>query len=270
MSKIDLKGLDVLVTGASGGMGSEVCKLLLNEGARVFALDNKPCDVDGVVFIETDITKPKSIENAFEVVQKNTDRLYAILHFAGIYRLNSLIEISESEIKQIFDINFLGAYRVNKTFFPLLNKGSRIMLTSSELAPLNPLPFTGLYAITKATLEKYAYSLRMEVQVFDIDVVVLRPGAVKTEFLDVSTEQLEEFCKNTKLYDKNAKEFMDIVKSIEERSISAKELATKVIKMLKTKCPKYVYSINRNRLLKLLNILPKRWQTKIIKNVIKD
>ena len=171
-------------------------------------------------------------------------------------------------MRQIFDINLLGAYRVNKIFFPLLTKGSKIILTSSELAPLDPLPFTGIYAITKTAIEKYAYSLRMELQLFDINVSVLRPGAVKTNLLDVSTSQLDEFCKDTKLYKTNAKRFKDIVNSVESKSIPPSKLAQKVINILQEKKPKFIYNVNRNKLLRLLNALPKNLQTKIIKRVI--
>ena len=76
--------------------------------------------------------------------------------------LIALVEMSEERFSRIFDINLFGLYRLNKEFLPLLKKGSKIVITSSELAPLDPLPFTGIYAITKAAVEKYAYSLRME------------------------------------------------------------------------------------------------------------
>ena len=105
--------------------------------------------------------------------------------------------MEEKDYLSTFDVNVFGAYRINKTFLPLLKKGSRIVITTSELAPLDPLPFTGVYAITKSALEKYAYSLRMELQLLDIDVVVLRPGAVKTSMLGDSTTALDKFCKKT-------------------------------------------------------------------------
>lgn len=64
----------------------------------------------------------------------------------------------------------------------MLANGGRIVITSSELAPLDPLPFTGLYAITKSAVEKYAYSLRMELSLHGISVSVIRPGAVNTDY----------------------------------------------------------------------------------------
>ena len=76
--------------------------------------------------------------------------------YAGVYMLDSLVEMETESFKKIFDINVNGVFLVNKIFLPLLKKDSRILITTSELAPLDPLPFTGIYAITKSALDKYA------------------------------------------------------------------------------------------------------------------
>ena len=167
-----------------------------------------------------------------------------------------------------FDVNLFGVYRINKTFLPLVKKGGRIIITTSELAPLSPLPFTGLYAITKSALDKYAYSLRMEVQLLGIKVSVLRPGAVKTDMLGVSTAALDKFVDNTQLYSCNATRFKNIVNNVEARNIPPKKIAKKTQKILNAKNPKQVYAINRNPLLLLLNLLPKRFATWIIKKIL--
>ena len=93
--------------------------------------------------------------------------------------LDSLAEMESESFKKIFDINLCGVFLINKTFLPLLSSDSRIVITTSELAPLDPLPFTGIYAITKSALDKYAYSLRMELQLLGIKVSVLREAAKK-------------------------------------------------------------------------------------------
>jgi short-subunit dehydrogenase len=100
-------------------------------------------------------------------------------------------------------------------------------------------------------------------------VIVLRPGAVKTGMLDVSTRDLDLFCENTKYYSCNANRFKKIVDSVEARHVTPERLARKSVKLIEKKRPKFVYSLNRNPLLLLLNILPKRMQTWIIKQVLK-
>ncbi len=260
----------VLVTGAYGGMGKAAVQALKKAGYFVFAMDKNVDEAEeNVLPIQADITDTESLQNAFLQVQSKTDSLFAILHFAGIYRLDSLVEMDENKFRNIFEVNVFGAFYINKLFLPLLKKGSRILITTSELAPLHPLPFTGLYAVTKSTLDKYAYSLRMELQLLGISVSVLRPGAVQTDMLNVSTCALDAFCERTQAYSCNAKRFKRIVESVEARHVPPEKVAQKALKALHSKRPKYVYNLNRNPLLLLLHILPQRMQTWVIKQVLK-
>ena len=260
----------VLITGAAGGMGAAAAQMLRQAGYFVFALDRTPClPEENLLPVTADITDPDSLQAAFDRVAAVTDRLCAVVHFAGMYVLDSLVELPQEKLERIFRVNVLGTMAVNRTFLPLLKNGSRILITTSELAPLDPLPFTGLYAVTKSALDKYAFSLRMELQLLGIRVSVLRPGAVATDMLGVSTDQLDAFCDNTCLYRCNAKRFKAIVERVEARNIPAQKVAKKVLAILSSRRPRYVYTINRNPLLLLMHLLPKRMQTWIIGLVLK-
>lgn len=261
----------ILVTGAYGGMGKAAVKALKAEGFRVFALDKIIGEAEeNIIPIQADITDEQSVINALEQAKESTDEFFAIVHFAGVYMLDSLVEMESTDFERIFKINVEGAFLVNKIFLPLLRKGSRIVITTSELAPLDPLPFTGIYAVTKAALDKYAYSLRMELQLKGIKVSVLRAGAVETDMLGVSTAALDKFCENTKLYKCNADRFKRIVDSVEARSVAPEKIARKIIRILRRKSPKFAYKINRNPLLLMLNTLPKCFQFWVIKQVLKN
>ncbi len=260
----------VLVTGAFGGMGEKAVNKLIDCGYSVIALDKTVKESrENVYPIEVDITEEESVITAFNKAKEITKSLYAIVHFAGIYMLDSLVEISYEKFEKILKCNFYGAFVINKTFFPLLSGGSKILITTSELAPLDPLPFTGLYAVTKSALDKYAYSLRMELQLFDISVSVLRAGAVDTGMIGVSTTALDNFCNGTKMYSCNAKRFKNIVDRVEARKISPEKIAKKVQKILGKKRTKFAYKINRNPLLLLLSVMPKKFQFWIIKKILK-
>jgi NAD(P)-dependent dehydrogenase (short-subunit alcohol dehydrogenase family) len=261
---------NVIVTGAYGGMGSAALKALCEKGYRVFALDRSVGEPsENVIPIEVDVTSADSVMAAYKTVLEYTDSVFAIIHFAGIYMLDSLVEIEEESFRKIFDVNLYGVYLINKYFLPLLSQGSRIIITTSELAPLDPLPFTGIYAVTKAALDKYAYALAMELQMLGVSVSVLRAGAVNTGMLGASTAALDRFCEKTELYSCNAKRFKDIVNRVEARSISTQKLAKKVARILSKRKMGFVYSINRNPLLLLLNLLPRRMQLWIIKKILK-
>ena len=259
----------VLVTGASGGMGQATVKKLAELGYFCFSLDKVKTDAsDNIYPIEADITDEESIKNAFLEVQKVTPKLYAIIHFAGIYIFDSLVEVDSARYEKIFKVNVIGPYLINKNFLPLLGNDSRIIMTTSELATRDPLPFTGIYGITKGALDKYAYSLSMELQLKGIKVSVIRPGAVKTKMLDVSTKELDEFCNNTKLYKVSSKNFKNIVGKVESKYITPELLARKVVKVLNKKNPRFNYAINRHLLLIIFDLFPKRIRFKIIKSIL--
>ena len=260
----------ILITGAYGGMGSATIKAFKERGYRVFALDKTVgTEEEDIIPIRADITDEGSVLDAFAHVSQMTDSLSAIIHFAGIYMLDSLVEMDSAAFERIFRINLGGVYLINKAFLPLLKNGSRILITTSELAPLDPLPFTGVYAVSKAALDKYAYSLAMELQLKGIRVSVLRAGAVATDMIGTSTDALDRFCRNTAIYSCNAKRFKNIVDSVEARSITPARIAKKVTRILAKRRPRFAYSINRNPLLLMLNALPKRLQLWIIKQVLK-
>ena len=260
----------VVLSGVSGGMGLNTLKKLTSNGYYVFGLDIKEIkeEYPNFTFIKTDLRDINSIKKAFDIIKEEVSQIDAIISMAGIYDLNSLIEMEEEEFIRIFDINLFSIYRMNKTFVPLLKENGKVIIVSSELAPLDPLPFTGIYGITKAAVEKYAYSLRMELQLLHKQVVIIRPGAVNTSLLDVSTSRLDNFTSDTKLYKYNALKFKGIVNKVEARKVPANKIADLTYKILEKRKARYVYKINRNPLLLILNMLPDRLQNWIIKRIL--
>jgi len=263
-------GKFALVTGAYGGMGKAAAELLKSNGYTVFALDKKvETAEDGIIPVECDVTDELSVRDAIKKVAAVTDRLNAIVHYAGVYMLDSLVEMPAADFQKIFEINLFGVYLVNKEAMPLLTSGSKIVIVTSELAPLAPLPFTGIYAVSKGALDKYAYALRMELQLLGISVSVIRAGAVKTNMLGASVSALDRFCEKTQLYKCNAENFRKVVDSVEAKSVPPQKIAQKTLKIINKKSPKFAYSVNRNPLLKLLAALPVDMQARIIKRILK-
>ena len=260
----------VIISGYSGGMGLETTKKLTNNGYFVYGLDIKSpeAELENSKFIKTDVRDLESIKNAFEIISKECNEIELIISMAGTYTFNSLIEMSEEEFINIFNTNVFGVYRLNKVFLPLLKKKGKIVIISSELANTDPLPFTGLYGISKSTLEKYAYSLRMELQLIDYQVSIIRPGAVETKFIEASNKAIEEFSNNTTMYQHIAERYKKVIGGIESKTIKTNKIANLMYKIANKKKPRYVYKINRNPLLLIMNLLPKRFQNWVIKKIL--
>lgn len=259
----------ILVTGASGGMGSAVCRLLAERGFRVFALDVKPLTLPGVASLVCDLRTEAGVADALAWFRTQEERLDAIVHAAGMYDLDSLVEMDEARFRRIFEVNVFAACHVNRLFTPLMSAGGRIVFITSELASLYPLPFTGIYAVTKKALEAVAGSLRTEMALRDITVSIVRPGAVTTPLLGDSTRALERFCDSTTHYKVNAGRFRRIVDSVEARSVPPEQVADRVYRALTARRPRRVYNLNRNPLLRLLNALPVSLQEWVLVRILK-
>jgi len=257
-----------LITGAAGGMGSALCRALTGAGHRVWGLDRASGpSPEGWTLLPADLMKPVDVEEAFRTVQAEAGSLDGIVHAAGLYDLGSLVEMPEADFLRDFDVNLFAAFRVNRAFLPLLAPGGKIVIVTSELAPLPVLPFTGIYAVTKAALDKYAEALRMELQLLGHPVIVLRPGAVRTGMLPASTEKLAQFCEETKLYSCNASRFRRIVEKVEARSVPPERVAALLSGVLAAPRPRPVYHLNRNPLLLLFGLMPQRtrlWAIRMI------
>ena len=259
----------VLITGARGGMGLATTKYLASNGYSVYALDIKEKEpIDNVKSFVCDLTKEDEIRDVYNKISLDNIKIDCIIHLSGIYYMDSLIEIEENKLKKIFDVNFFGVYLVNKVFIDLMNENSKIIITSSELAPLDPLPFNGIYSLTKNTLENYALSLRQELNLLGIKVVIVRPGAINTGMIDESIKNVERIEKETVLYKSNAPLFKGIVKNNESKTVEPIRIAKLMKKIVDKNKPKLIYSINLNYKLKLLSFLPDRWQLSIIKKMI--
>lgn len=261
-----------VISGGANGMGRATAIKLSQNGYYVFSLDitKNEEENENITQLIADVTDIKSINKSYEYIKTKTDKLNAVINFAGIIMMNSLIEISEEDFVKIFNINVFGAYRTNKTFFPLVKNGNgKIIITTSELAPNKILPFNAIYSITKKSLDAYAQGLTMELGLLDIPVITIRPGAVKTNIIKDSSKEMNALNDNTQLYKNTIAKFKHIVDKEHGKTIDPTKIADLVYKILNKKRPKHIYAKNISKKLKLLNILPTKLQLKVYKTILK-
>ena len=259
----------MLITGAGSGIGKAVAECFLKNGHTVYGLDICYSEkAKGMYALTGDITSQDDLE--LIKTQLETDKIAFdwILNFAGVHTMSSFIEEDYGKIKRFLEINLLGAMLVNKTFHALLKKGGKILVTTSEVAPLDPLPFNGLYSVSKTALDAYAQALRQELNLLGQQVVTLRPGAIETPLSRGNTASTERLCETTILYKKESVHFGGLVKKFTGKPMAAEHLAKLVYKISQKKHPRYVYSKHRNVGLLLLGILPKRLQCFIVKKLV--
>src|ERR1700729_3653114 len=186
----------VVITGASTGIGFAAAKLLLARGFRVFGSVRKQADADrltsefGANFIPLvfDVTDEAAVLAAAREVRAalNGETLTGLVNNAGIAVAGPLLEISADQFRRQMEVNVIGPVIATQAFGPLLGsdpslkgpKGRIVMISS--VAGKNGNPLTAPYTASKHAIEGLSESLRREMMLFGIDVIIVAPGAVKT------------------------------------------------------------------------------------------
>src|ERR1700686_2626146 len=186
----------VVITGASTGIGWATAKLLLDRGFRVFGSVRKQADADrlksefGANFTPLlfDVTDEAAVLAAAREVRAalNGETLFGLVNNAGIAVAGPVLELAADEFRRQMDVNVIGPIVATQAFGPLLGsdpslKGprGRIVMISS-VAGRNGNPLVSAYSASKHAIEGLSESLRREMMLFGIDVIVIAPGAVKT------------------------------------------------------------------------------------------
>lgn len=255
--------MNILITGAASGIGRAAASYFTAQGHRVFGIDKK--EAEGFSCFAADITDEAALLQVRETLEADGLLLDAIVNVAGIHIMASLVECAYENMKKAVDINLAGTILVNRVFHRCLKKDGRILIVTSEVASLDPLPFNGLYTVTKTALDAYAQALRQELNLLGQKVITVRPGAVETPLCSGSVKATADLAETTVLYQKQAKSFSGLAAKFMGKPIKAEKLAELLYKAATAKHPKRIYQKHRNPGLVLLNILPKGWQCGIIK-----
>ena len=261
--------MNILVTGAGSGIGRAIAEQFAENGHRVYAIDVKPSSgAQNIVPYTADITDEGSLLAVKRDLEEAGVLLDCILNVAGIFFMDSFLEIEEGRLRAMFDVNLLGAVRVNKIFFPLLSADGKIIVVTSEVAPLDPLPFNGIYGVSKTALDAYAQALRHEAALLGRRVITVRPGAVKTPLAEGSVSSMRQMSEKSRYFGGQAEKFEQIMRKFTGRMLDPRILARKIYRVSLKRRPRCVYTVHANFLLKLLSILPKGMQVAIIKGLI--
>lgn len=261
--------MQILVTGAGSGIGLAIAERFAENGHTVHAIDIKPFEgTRNIVPYTADITEEASLLSVRSELERNSVLLDCILDVAGIFFMDSFLEADENRLRSIFEVNLLGAVRVNRIFFPLLRRNGKIFIVTSEVAPLDPLPFNGIYGVSKTALDAYAQALRHEAGLLGRHVVTVRPGAVRTPLAESSVPSMRQMSEKSRYFGGQAEKFEQIMRKFTGRMLDPDVLARKIYKVSLKKRLKCVYTVHANFLLRLLSILPKGVQVAIIKGLI--
>src|SRR5262245_39933811 len=270
----------VAITGVSTGIGRATARELVTRGFRVFGSVRRQTDADHLsqdlgpnfVPLTFDVTDKASVATAAENVSALLDgaTLFGLVNNAGVAVPGPLLELSIDELRRQLEVNLVGQLTVIQQFAPILGvdrsrtgRPGRIVMVSST-GGKRAFPFMGPYAASKFALEGLSESLRRELMLFGIDVIVVAPGPTvtaiwdKAEAVDPSTFAHSPFAPALA-------KFRDLMLTQGRKGLPAARVADVIAEALTAKRPKVRYTVTPTPLLNLmLTKAPKRLVDRLV------
>jgi len=267
----------ILVTGASAGMGLEMARELQHDGNIVYAAARRVERMEelkqfGIKVIPLDVTDEDSMTNCIDKIIKSEGRIDVLINNAGFGSYGAIEDVSITDAKYQLDVNVFGAARLIQLVLPHMRKqhyGRIVNISSIGGKFANALG--GWYHASKFALEALSDSLRNEVEQFGIDVVVIEPGGVKSEWSQIATDNLVKVS-GKGVYSNMANKFAGMVSGdISKRAAEPIVIVNLVRKAITAKTPKTRYSggFMAGPLLFLRSILSDRLFDKLMMSQLK-
>jgi NAD(P)-dependent dehydrogenase (short-subunit alcohol dehydrogenase family) len=263
----------VVVTGASTGIGRATAQELGARGFHVFGSVRRPADAArlqdelGSAFtpLHCDVTDAQAVAAAARQVRDGLEgrALAGLVNNAGIAVTGPLLEVSIADLRRQLEVNLIAQMLVTQAFAPLLGtdpsragKGRIVMVTST--GGRRAFPFMGPYAASKFALEGLSESLRRELMLFGIEVIIVAPGPTATPIWDkAEAVDLATFARSP--FAPALGKFRDLMLSQGRKGLSPARIASVIADALTAKRPKVRYTVTPTPLLNLmLTNLPKR------------
>jgi NAD(P)-dependent dehydrogenase (short-subunit alcohol dehydrogenase family) len=187
----------VLVTGSSSGIGRATAYEFLAEDWTVYATARNPADVEtlgeeGCRIATLDVTDDDDVERVVDRMIEEEGRIDALVNNAGYGQFGPVEDVPTEAVHRQFDVNVYGPHRLARAVLPhMRSQRDGTIVNLSSVAGRLSFPGGGVYAGSKHAMEAMSDALRNEVDDYGIDVVLIEPGPVKTEFQDRAARSTE-------------------------------------------------------------------------------
>lgn len=264
----------VFITGASTGIGCECAKVFLENGWHVVATMRNPKNAPAtlkngnVLITKMDVTDVDSIKNAIREARSKFGQIDVLINNAGYYSIGVVEAIPEDEIRRQIETNLLGLIFTTKEVLPhMREKRSGLIVNMSSVAGRSTVPLQSIYHATKWGVEGFSQSLQYEVEKLGIDVVLIEPGVIKTDFYTRSMK----YSKDEKLteYKEMSEKVGKYLINGGNNGSSPRDVAQEIYKIAESKKRKMQYVMGKSTgIVTISKILPSKIVRKIIKNTM--
>ena len=245
------KSKNILITGASTGIGYDLVKVFLNRGYRVFGSVRNQEDADrlqkdfGDAFspLIFDVTDHRKVEAAAKTLESKigNEGLGGLINNAGIAVAGPFVDLNVEDFRYQFEVNVFGLIKVTQAFLPLLGARENHPVSPGKIVQVSSvsgrmgMPFVSPYVGSKYALEGITDCIRRELLLYGIDVILIEPGPIKTPIWEKSMKPLSSKFKNSvyhPMMEKSQEKFMG--PSL-KRAIESEEAARRIFKEFQKK-----------------------------------
>ena len=241
-----------LVTGGSSGIGESTARALLARGFTVYAVARRVdrmagLESEGVITFAMDVTDDASMVAGIDRIVEEQGRIDVLVNNAGYGSYGAVEDVPIDEARRQFDVNVFGLARLVQLVTPHMRaQGSGRIINISSIGGKFYEPFGAWYHATKFAVEGFSDSLRMELRPFGIQVVLIEPGPIRTEWNEIARDSLLERSGDGP-YASYARQAHAVMERFDEpsRASSPEEVADKIVKAAVAKRPAARYPVGR-------------------------
>ncbi|GAA6780041.1 SDR family oxidoreductase [Helicobacter pylori] len=264
-----------VITGASSGIGLECALMLLDQGYKVYALSRHAtlCVALNHALCESidiDVSDSNALKEVFLNISAKEDHCDVLINSAGYGVFGSVEDTPIDEVKKQFGVNFFALCEVVQFCLPLLkNKPHSKIFNLSSIAGRVSMLFLGHYSASKHALEAYSDALRLELKPFNIQVCLIEPGPVKSNWKKTAFS-VESFESENSLYALEVNAAKSFYSGVYQKALSAKAVAQKIVFLAMSQKIKarYLIGLKTQLLLALYRILPSSWYDSLFRLIV--
>lgn len=231
----------VLITGCSTGIGRALTQACIARGDTVIATARRLETLDDlkherVFTYALDVNDASAIGTLVKDLDGKVDRIDLLINNAGYAAMGPVIELSRDALLRQFDTNVFAPVEVTRQLLPLLEKSSTAQVVNvGSVSGILTTPFSGAYCATKAALHSLSDAMRMELAPFGIEVVVVQPGAIRSNFGDTSLAGVSDLLADDSRYKKVEKNIHERAVASQQNPTSAEDFSTQLLQALSGK-----------------------------------
>ena len=264
----------ILLTGASSGIGYDTAVALAKQGHKVYAAARRvermePLREWGIVPLQMDVTDEASMRQGVQTLLDCEGRIDVLVNNAGYGFFGAVENVPMDDARNQLEVNIFGLARLCQLVLPAMRKQhSGRIVNISSVAGKTVFYYGGWYHVSKFAVEALSDALRIEVQPFGIDVVIIEPGSIKTNWGIIAADHLAETSKETAYADTGAMMAQNLRGMYESSSISAPSVVQKAIcRAVNARRPRTRYRIGylSTTIVFCHWLLPSRWWDHIMR-----